>query len=355
MPLKIVLRPDSPHLQCRGTFEGVTVRESLKTSDRALAERKVHQIRERILREGSSYKEKETTFAAACSQYFDDHPIREGDEGAARMSRFLAPIIAEIGNTRLRDIAPVKIESLAKRMYPHYKQQSLNTAVIGPVSAVVNHAHRHGLCSPIKIKRFPEEDVRIARPIDRDWLDRFMAYAPSHLRAFALFQFTTGSRPQEACDLSPEQIDLDRGIATGDKRTKNRKRRTFILVPEMVEVLRALKPRQIDKGRHKGQFRVFGYSSRKSLLLPWRAVCKAAGLDYRDRYEAGRHSHFTQSITRHGADIPTAAKVGNITPEVALRRYAKAEKVEELAHEVFGTKSAQARQKRFKTVKGSKR
>jgi integrase len=251
------------------------------------------------------------------------------------MSAFLQPIIRNIGPTKLRDITPA------------------NTLVLNPISAVINHAHQHGLCAPIRIKRFMEEDARIARPIDREWLDQFMRHAPARTAAFALFCFTTGARPQEACNLRPDQLKLDKRIGESDQ-TKNGKRRLYHLTDEMVAVLRTLEPFQVVRGKHAGEFRVFGYVYRQSRRREWEAVCNAARIDYRSFYESGRHSHFTESITRHGADIPTACKVGNITPAVALRRYAKAEKAEQLAHDVFGAKSAQSRQKRFKTIKGSK-
>ncbi len=144
-----------------------------------------------------------------------------------------------------------KAKSLARKLYPKHKPQSLNTLVLTPVSAVVNHAHQHGLCGPIKIARFAEEDARIARPIDREWLDQFRRHAPPHFGARALFCFTTGARPQEACDLRPDQLDLDRSIADSDQ-TKNRKRRLYYLVPEMVAILRNLPPCEISKGRRAG-------------------------------------------------------------------------------------------------------
>jgi integrase len=352
MPVKIHKRPGSPNWYIRGTVAGTTIkRQSLGVSDKALAEHKAVQLQTKLLHDSVHGPHSKATFGDACLQYFEDNPVKDGER--SQMSAWLKPIIAAIGDVKLRNITPVMARSLAKKLNPHYKPQSLNTNVLAPISAVVNNAHQHGLCGPIKIKRFTAEDARIARPIDRDWLDRFMAHAPARLAAFALFQFTTGSRPQEACNLRPDQLNLDKGIGASGK-TKNGKRRTYYLVPEMVSVLRKLPPRQIVDGKHAGEFRVFGYVHRASIRLPWIEACKAAGLDYRDRYEAGRHSHFTESITRHRADIPTACKVGNITPAVALRRYAKAEKAEALAHDVFGAKSAQSTQKRFKTVRGSK-
>jgi hypothetical protein len=82
----------------------------------------------------------------------------------------------------------------------------------------------------------------------------------------------------------------------------------------------------------------------------WIKVCETAGLDHRTPYEAGRHGHFTETITRQGMDIPTACAIGHITAQIALRRYAHAEKAEQKAMEVFGTKSTQRNRGKLKTV-----
>lgn len=340
MPLKLYRRGRLWH--CRGTVAGRLVRESLRTSDRALAEHAANKIESRILREAILGKSAEATFANACARYFEDHPIRKS--GRDQMSAFLAPIIKELGAVRLIELTPGQVRAAAKRLYPDWKPQSLNTAVIAPVSAVVNHAHQFGWCPPMRIRRFPEKDVRIRKAVTREWLDEFMRHASPHVAAFALFCFTTGARPQEACNLRPEQIDLARGLACSDE-TKNGKRRIFYLSGELVAVLCALPPRVIPCGKHSGEIRVFGFSDRGSLREPWIETCKLAGIDYRSRYEAGLHSHFTETVVRHGADVVTAAKLGNVTPAILLKHYAHSDAPEELAKRVFGAKSAQKAKK----------
>jgi integrase len=209
--------------------------------------------------------------------------------------------------------------------------------VLCPLSAMINVAHQHGLCPPIRIKRFKVKDERIARPIDEKWLRQFMQHAEPHLAAFALFAFQTGARPNECCNLRPEMLDLEQGVGISDS-TKNGKRRRYYLTPEMVSRLRNLPPVLIQQGRHAGEYRVLKYAHPQSLRRPWKRACKAAGLDYRDRYEAGRHSCFTELVTRHGVDPVTAAQIGNATPQIVLRHYAKAETPQQTAMEVFDKK-----------------
>jgi integrase len=333
---------------CRGTVAGKRIRRSLETSDRALSEQYANQIETRLLKESVLGKEATATFATACRRYFEDRPVPDGGD---KMSAILAPIIKEIGAVKLRDITPVMVKGLARKLYPNAKPQSLNTLVLSPVSAVMNAAHQHGLCSPIKIKRFSAKGVRIARAIDRDWLDQFMRHAEPHVAALALFQFTTGARPNEACALRPDQLDLGAGAALSDA-TKNGKRRIFYLDPEMVAILRSLPPVEVKEGCHTGELRVFGYSHPQSLRRPWMRTCKTAGLDYRTRYESGRHSCLTNLIVEHGADVSTAARLANVTPQIALKHYVHAGEPAKLAHDVW-QKMTQGRRSKLKIADDS--
>ena len=235
----------------------------------------------------------------------------------------MKPILRLVGNMKLKDFTPIMAKSAARKLFPNAKPQSWNTMVLCPLSAIINAAHQHGLCAPIPIKRFAARDERIAQPIDREWLDQFMKHAEPHLAALALFQFTTAARPNECCKLRPDQIDWERCIAWSDA-TKNGKRRAFYLMDEMVSCLRGFAPVLIQQGRHAGEYRVFKYAHPQSLRRPWTRACKAAGLDYRDRYEFGRHSSFTEMVTRRGVDPVTAGKIGNCTAQILLRRYVHA-------------------------------
>jgi integrase len=299
MPLKIYRRGKTWH--CRGTIAGRTIRESLGTREKASAEYACAQLQAKLEREAIYGKEAEATFYDACGRYFEDHPIPKGKRD--QMSAFLVPIIRELRKVRLRDITPGLVKATARKLYPHWKPQSLNTAVLCPIQAVVNNAHQHGWCPPIRIKKFKVRDARLQRPIDEDWLCAFMGAASPHVAALALFMFETAARPKEACLLRPDQLDLKNGIGWSDE-TKNGKRRIYHLSDELIALMRNLLPREIH-----GELRVFGYADRDSLTDPWRKTCEKAGIEYRTRYESGRHSHFTHTIVRHGADVVTAAKL----------------------------------------------
>lgn len=336
-----------------GTFNGKRVRESLETRDPEIA--RLRGLKEQTRRERAALygAEQESTFAEACVLYLNPKINPEVPE-----RHYLEPIIKKIGNLNLAKITPGAIKALGPQIYPEAKPQTWNRQVIKPVRAVINFAHEHGLCPPIRIKGFAEKDKKVRVAIDRPWIDAFMKSANDaglpRLAAYALFMFTTAARPNEAIRLTPGDLELDRKRAWID-RTKNGGGREFYLTSEMVDVLRALPPRQIGWGKFEGEFRVFGWADIKGPLKPWKAACKRAGIKCVLPYEGGRHSFATEAITRQERNPVSTAKVGNWKDvSVLMKHYAHPERLGEFAEEVFGDDSGssvtQAKLKKLKIV-----
>lgn len=341
MPLKI--KPRNGVYYLIGSIDGQRIRKSLGTSDKKAAAEAAAQYEAKARRQALYGLEAETTFADAYLLY---NRLGRNDRG------HLAPIVKAIGKHSLRSVTPAKVKDLAKRLYPNLRPQTWNRYVIVPVSAVINHAHQHGLCPPIRIARFAAEDVRERTAVTREWIDRFRAgalelYGGQHshlgerLAAYALFMFTTAARPTEATQLTPEQLNLPEHI--GESRYPIRKgkgkheRRKFYLTEEVATELASLEPREIGWGRSKGELRVFGWADKLGPLPTWKAVCKHAGLAYRSPYEAGRHSFATEAVTRQERNVKVSAAVGGWKDaSVMLKHYAKVEGANEFAEEVFG-------------------
>jgi integrase len=317
------------------TIGGKRIRKSLGTRDKEIARRRAAEEAGRLERVELYGVEKEATFADACLLYLDPDTNPQVPE-----RHFLAPIIKKIGRVRLAKLFPNDVKALAKELYPKAKPQTWNRQVVKPVRAVINFAHGSGLCAPIYITGFKEKDKRVRRAIDRTWIDAFMKTAIEdgnpRLAAYALFMFTTAARPIEAIRLCPHHFDLDNKRAFLSM-TKNGDGRDFMLTGEMVEVLRSLEPRTIERGKFKGEVRVFGWADTKGPLKPWKSVCKRAGIAVVQPYEGGRHSFATEAVVRQERNIVTSARVGNWKdPSVLLRNYAHAENLDGFAEDVFG-------------------
>jgi integrase len=337
-----------------GTLNGRRIRKSLGTRDPQVAAHLKAQSEARLIRASIYGEEQEATFADAYILY---HKLGKDERG------YLGPIIKKLGKLKLKDITPARVRGIAKEIYPDAKPQTWNRYVIVPASAVINNAHQHGLCPPIRIKRFKAVDPRKRIPVTREWIDTFRTaalerYAGDHenlgprLAAYALFMFTTAARPSEAVELRPFHFKLDERKGESARPTKNGDRRPFYLTEEMADELRRLPATKLRWGKHAGQLRVFGWADCKGPIGPWKEVCKHAGLEYREPYEAGRHSFATEAVTRQERNVVESAKVGNWKdPGVLLKNYAHSVRPGEFAEEVFGSKTSQQHSKNLKIVK----
>ena len=325
-----------------GSLNGKRVRKSLGTRDKEVAAHLKAQNETRLLRAEIYGSDAEASFADAYILY---HKLGKDPRG------YLAPILKKIGRLKLRDVTPAKVKAIARELHPNAKPQSWNRYTIVPVSAVINHAHQHGLCPPIRIKRFPPKDQRRRTPVTREWIDQFRKHATTpHIAAYALFMFTTAARPTEAMKLRPSHFDFDKRYGVSEP-TKTGNRREFYLTDEVAEELRALPPKKLLWGRNVGELRIFGWADCKGPIEPWKETCRRAGLEYRTPYEAGRHSFATEAVTRQERNVVTSAKVGNWKdPTVLLRNYAHPEHLEKFAEDVFGNSSS-SKKLRLKLVK----
>jgi integrase len=332
MSLAVVWRNGIAYLH--GTVAGRRIRESTRTRDPKLAEVIRAEREARLVRASLYGPEKEATFADAALLY----------QGAGKRRRYLAPLIRELGKHRLADITPGALESLALKLYPleyGFANSTRNTNVLKPARAVINYAHRHGLCPHIRVTGFQE--VRVERPAgDRAWIDAARsATGDPRMKALLLFLWVTAARKSEPILLRPVDLELDNKIARSRLPTKNGQHRIYYLTDELVAELRALKPRRIHYGR--GELRVFGWASEKSIDKPWNKIVEKAGIKRLTPGEAGRHGFATEMIVRRRIDPVTTARLGNWRDvKVLMDRYAHPSDLATHAETVFGVRRPKA-------------
>lgn len=315
-----------------GTVASQRYRRSTGTGDKALAEQVRAETEARLVRASIYGAEAVATFAEAAALY-------QRDRGSERR---LVPLIKEFGARRLVTIRPGEIRSLAVRLYPAAKAATQNRQVLTPARAVINYAADMGLGPPIRLKPFKAAAV-VRHAVDRAWLDAFRAAASHRLGTLALLMFTTGARLGEALELEWRHVDLVGKVAMIPEQ-KNGDPRLLYLTDEVVAGLRLLP---------MAQAQVFAWapSTRKWIGQLWAAACTRAGIAYRTRHEAGRHSFATEMIVRQRRDVATTAKLGGWrSPRVLLDRYAHAEALGAVADEVFGTPLAQSPKRKAKTL-----
>ncbi|TFZ03364.1 tyrosine-type recombinase/integrase [Ramlibacter rhizophilus] len=169
------------------------------------------------------------------------------------------------------------------------------------------------------IKRLPEPDGRVRYLDDAERIRLFEACRASQyprLYALALMAMLTGARKGELLGLKWRQVDLDAGVATL-ARTKNGDRRTLVLLPELVDVLR---PFAGDRDRH-----LFGSVASKhqkpaSVDSAWRdAVARAKIRDF--RFHDLRHC-CASYLAQAGTPLNVIAEVLGHRKLDMTRRYA---------------------------------
>lgn len=277
-----------------GTINGERVRKSLGTRDRKRAEEQCALLEARIWKRNAYGEEAVRTFEEATESY-----LRQGGEG-----RFLPRIIKHFRGRILGKIKPGDIRDMALTLYPHASPATRNRQALIPARAVINHGADRGWCPPIRVKLFEVEKSRKHKPVDRTWIDAFMAEADRrklpHLSAIVLFMHQTGARVAEAVNLTGEHVDLENRIAVL-VRTKTEEFSARHLTAELVSRIAALKPKDGE--------RVFYYTDPKAVNRRMKAVAEKAKIAVRTTHSAGRHS-FGTNVMAGGAKVKDAMEAG---------------------------------------------
>lgn len=324
MPCEIYLRGRFWHY--RGTAAGRRIRGSTKTTDKALAQRIASEAETKEWRSHLDGAAAVLTMAQAMHAYLD----------AGKPDRFLLPISAHWKDTKVKDITPEAIRQSARKLYPDAQPATWNRQVIVPTAAVINFAAGMGLCSPIKVKRYTENNKE-KTPVTLEWVTAFSAQAGEdglpHLAALCLFMFGTGARVGEAVALTWADLDLANRRAT-IHQTKTQHTRKAHLPPQVVVALANL------PSNRKPESLVFGYSCSSSVHKVWHNVADRAGIAPLTPH-CCRHG-FATTMVRAGHDVKTIAKLGGWKDAaIVLRTYMHALDDVTVTDVLFGTNLAQ--------------
>lgn len=342
----------------KGRCDGIDgyVRESLGTTDEAVAKAEVRKIERRalkraILGDDAPKREDELTFSEAVLLY----------TARPRDADYLLKILPHLGDKKVRDITGKSVKALAREMYPTASVDTWQRQVIVPVRAVINNAHEEMGTPPIRIKAFTRND-RMAQdrargkdsgrertPGSWEWIDAFRATAKArrnpYIAALALFMFTTGARISQATDIKPRDLDLQRARVLMPT-AKGHPAQWVEITMELVVELANLPPRG---------GKVFGYKSRSSVYGAWATTCKKAGIEDLDPHEAGRHGFGTEMLVRQKLDPVTVAKAGRwSSPSVPLRTYGHSENAADKVREALQNGRNRTNPVQHKTIGSSK-
>lgn len=305
MPLKLFRRDGSWHY--RGTIgpaeRRARLRGSLKTTDKATAQRQIAEIETQYWKGHFDGPEAILTFERACQMYL----------AAGRSGLFLEPLRKYLGDTLVKDIKPGTIQQMAINLFGHCAGSTQNRLGITPAQAVINYAAESGLCAPIRVKRF-KTFKKIKEPATLEWVKGFQTTASAVLGAYALFMFLTGCRPSEGLAIMPERdLDLKNRTVIINNGKVGHERKAHL--PSML--VAALANLETVPGRP-----LFFYRHYNDMSWPWLQAIKRAGIK-RLTPHCCRHGCVTQLLRRR-VDVVTIGWLVDMSPEMVLKTYGHA-------------------------------
>jgi len=316
MPLTLYRRGRIWHY--RGTLGSKRLRGSTKTESEEAAQRVIYELEGRYWRVRFDGPEAVLTFAQAASVYRSAH----------KSERFLRRIEDHWKDTPIKQMTAGAIRQSSFTLYPTAGPATRNRQVIVPTQAIINHAAEQGLCSRIRVRRFPSPK-RERKYVTVEWLTAFMEAANPHLGALACFMFSTGARISEAIDVRWGDIDFA-GRTVLIRQTKISEERRAHIPQQLLIALAKI------EGERKPRGKVFKYSSRDTAEPQWQKAIKRAGIE-RLSFHCCRHG-FATSLLQAGVDVRTVAELGGWkTPALVLSTYGHAVKDRTLTERVFDT------------------
>jgi len=325
MPLRLIQRPRSPYWYLRGTVRGIRVTESTQVTDRKLAE-EIRAKRESEIFQQSIYGRSATaTFAEAALTYLEN----------GGSYRFLQPIVNHFGTTPLPKVDQSAIERAARKLYPNASDATRVRQFYGPVSAVLRHAAKRGLCSMPVLER-PKLPPGRVRWLLVEEADRLIEACGDHLRPLVIFLIYTGARAGEALWLDWRDVDLGRRHVMFID-TKNGESRGVPLHSRVIAPLASLPHREgcvfrrPDGLPYERPKRIDDTSAGTRIKKAFAAACRRAGIEDFSPHDC-RHTWATWFHAKN-RDINALQKLGGWKSVAMVMRYSHVN-VSELQHAI---------------------
>jgi integrase len=315
MPLFLKRRPRSPYWIIRGTVRGIRVEESTGTADLRAAEEIKAQREAQLLRESIYGRQSTATFAEAALSYI---------ESGGKDRRFLGKVVEHFGTTPLVKIDQTALDRGARKLYPNAAPATHHRQFFAPVSAVLHHAAKRGLCAVPIIARppLPRDRVRWLTEVEAA---RLLACCAPHLKPLVKFMLYTGARVGEALWLEWRLIDFDRAHVSFPE-TKNGEARGVHLHPDLIATLRRLKHRDhcvflTDDGKpYARPQRADDTSAGARIKTAFKAACRRAAITDFHPHDC-RHTWATWHY-RANRDLGALQKLGGWKSIRMVMRYA---------------------------------
>jgi integrase len=276
----------TPYYYVRGTYLGVSVYRSTKTTSRAVAKKRLAAWKEEIER-GCYANPDDPIFSRAAMNY-----VEAGGE-----ARFVEPLISHFKDLPLVKIDQRALDRAALALYPDATPATRNRQVYSPAIAILRHAGFKQEFSRPKGARGKQRTTFLTVAQFQRLYDAAVEI-DTEFAAFLVFLCYTGCRLSEACNLKSDDVHLSEGWAYV-RETKNGEARTVYLPPIVVAHLAS--HHEACGAERERAFR-FRKNGRLYLLLGRAFARSGVGKPERVSFHIFRHTYGAM-MQRAGADL----------------------------------------------------
>jgi integrase len=231
---------------------GKQIRRSLKTSEPALARRRLGDLRNKVARLNTVKGAGKITFANLAKRWLDSHRVHLKERTVASLASSLNGLLPYFGHVPIRNVSSQQCEAwltgrgkkISPATYKHERRLLLS---------VLDYAMRDGLLldnparEAVPIRKIPKSETVI--PTREQFARMVQIIRQADLRAQPAGDLVellgcSGMRLGEAVNLTWGDVDWERKsftITGGERGTKNHEVRVVPLFPAMTELLKRLR------------------------------------------------------------------------------------------------------------------
>jgi integrase len=265
---------------------GTQYEVSTRTADKKLAQRRLVELREKILA-AAPPAGKRITFAQAAELYSAFRRPKPPEQ------KRLDKVVGELGQQRVDEITHADLVAAANRLFPGQAPSSLNRNCLDVAAAVLHYAAANGYCEWLRVKKFKASRPQ-ARAAQPDAVERLLVVTTGRRHLLLLWLHHQGMRISQTIGVQWEQLDLDEGVVQFFD-AKGPRWRTIPLQAEVLDQLR-----EVQEEKRTG--RVFPWSTRQNVYRWLRPLVRELGVTFTPHM--ARHA-LGKALNADGAPLRT--------------------------------------------------
>ena len=201
-------------------FTTLTVKTDKQTYKKSVAYRTAAELAEKKKQfEIECERKEQPLFSDVAAEWKEEHFPTVEHYTVVAYTTTLKDLLADFGNMKIADIAPIDIQSFLDKMARQgYAKQTINVRKV-VASLIFDYAIFHGyvIYNPTKVCKVPKAPKQTRTPPSKEDLERIAAAPDSFWKRYYLFLMYTGLRREEALALTKDDLDFENCTVTVNK------------------------------------------------------------------------------------------------------------------------------------------